>query len=72
MDPKNFKGKPAEAPAGLNNKDLKRWIEHQSGQYDYTFLRGKGAINQYLSAASKETEKDHKKQQGPLCKTRQY
>ncbi|ELI0611197.1 hypothetical protein [Vibrio vulnificus] len=63
MDPKNFKGKPAETPAGLNNKDLKRWIEHQSGQYDYSFLRGKGlstSIYQQLPRKQKKIIKSNK------------
>jgi len=56
VDPKNFKEKPAEPPAGLSEEDLERWMEYQSDQYDYSYERGKDAINQYFSATFKGTE----------------
>ncbi|MUK64528.1 bacteriophage abortive infection AbiH family protein [Aliivibrio fischeri] len=56
VDPENFKEKPAEPPAGLSEEDLERWMEYQSEQYDYSYERGKDAINQYFSATFKGTE----------------
>ena len=56
VDPENFKEKPAEPPAGLSEEDLERWMEYQSDQYDYSYERGKDAINQYFSATFKGTE----------------
>lgn len=56
VDPENFKEKPVEPPAGLSDEDLERWMEYQSDQYDYSFERGKDAINQYFSATFKGTE----------------
>lgn len=56
IDPENFKEKPAEPPSELSDEDLERWMEYQSDQYDYSFERGKNAINQYFSATFKATE----------------
>ncbi|EPW6707051.1 bacteriophage abortive infection AbiH family protein [Vibrio parahaemolyticus] len=55
VEPENFKEKPAEPPSGLSDEDLERWMEYQSDQYDYSFERGKDAINQYFSATFKGT-----------------
>ncbi|MEZ8867850.1 bacteriophage abortive infection AbiH family protein [Vibrio splendidus] len=56
VDPENFKEKPVEPPAGLSEEDLERWMEYQSDQYDYSFERGKDAINYYFSTTFKGTE----------------
>ncbi len=56
VDPENFKEKPAEPPSGLSDEDLERWMEYQSDQYDYSFERGKDAVNQYFSATFKGTD----------------
>lgn len=56
VDPENFKEEPAEPPAGLSEDDLERWMEYQSDQYDYSYERGKDAINHYFSATFKGTE----------------
>ncbi|MBB1482003.1 bacteriophage abortive infection AbiH family protein [Pseudoalteromonas sp. SG41-2] len=56
VDPEKFKEKPVEPPAGLSDDDLEHWMEYQSDQYDYSFERGKDAINQYFSATFKGTE----------------
>lgn len=46
VDPENFKERPVEPPSGLSDEDLERWMKYQSDQYDYSFERGKDAINQ--------------------------
>ncbi|MEI7176901.1 bacteriophage abortive infection AbiH family protein [Pectobacterium carotovorum] len=56
VDPENFKERPAEPPSGLSYEDLERWMEYKSDQYDYSFERGKDAINRYFSATFKGTE----------------
>ena len=64
VDPENFKERPAKPPSGLSDDDLERWIEYQSDQYDYSFERGKDAINQYFSATFKGTEQLIKNNEG--------
>ncbi|MAA70094.1 MAG: hypothetical protein CL679_00025 [Bermanella sp.] len=56
VDPESFEEKPAEQPSELSDEGLERWIEYQSDQYDYSFERGRHAINQYFSATFKGTE----------------
>ena len=45
-----------EVTGGLSDEDLERWMEYQSDQYDYSFERGKDAVNQYFSATFKGTD----------------
>lgn len=56
IDPDNFNEEPVKPPKGLSDEDLERWYEYQSDQYDYSYERGKDAINQYFSATFKGTE----------------
>ena len=57
IDPENFREEPLKPPVGLSDEDLERWWEYQADQYDYSYDRGKNAINQYFSATFKGTEK---------------
>ncbi|MDV4264817.1 bacteriophage abortive infection AbiH family protein [Acinetobacter seifertii] len=56
VDPENFKEKPVGPPKDLNDEEYEQWAEYQSAQYDYSFERGKHAINRYFSATFKGTE----------------